>query len=161
MTLSNLTVMGKIQRKIKTKARPVGLININRKRIIDGRTEIGNFCSSVSLVIELNTRTEIQSKQATVCYFIYYLNIILARSWLDLRFKKRTRYQSFIAPISINLLVVYRESVNLIGYLTRRLSADSLQLWIANENQLFRTRDACFTPQCTSRAVFETFELPL
>ena len=30
--------------------------------------------------------------------------------------------------ISINLLVVYRESVNLIGYLTRRLSADSPQL---------------------------------
>ena len=29
---------------------------------------------------------------------------------------------------SINLLVVYRESVNLIGYRTRRLSADSLQL---------------------------------
>ena len=29
---------------------------------------------------------------------------------------------------SINLLVVYHESVNLIGYLTRRLSADSLQL---------------------------------
>ena len=38
--------------------------------------------------------------------------------------------------ISINLLVVYRESVNLIGYITRRLSADSLQLWIANENRL-------------------------
>ena len=36
---------------------------------------------------------------------------------------------------SINLLVVYRESVNLIGYITRRLSADSLQLWIANENR--------------------------
>ena len=63
--------------------------------------------------------------------------------------------------ISINLLVVYRESVNLIGYITRRLSADSLQLWIANENGLFRTCDACFTPQCTSRAVFETFELPM
>ena len=30
--------------------------------------------------------------------------------------------------ISINLLVVYRESVNLIGYITRRLPADSLQL---------------------------------
>ena len=30
--------------------------------------------------------------------------------------------------ISINLLVVYRESLNLIGYITRRLSADSLQL---------------------------------
>ena len=29
---------------------------------------------------------------------------------------------------SINLLVVYRESVNLIGYITRRLCADSLQL---------------------------------
>ena len=33
-----------------------------------------------------------------------------------------------IIVISINLLVVYRESVNLIGYLARRLSADSLQL---------------------------------
>ena len=32
-----------------------------------------------------------------------------------------------IQGISINLLVVYRESVNLIGYITRRLSADSLQ----------------------------------
>ena len=30
--------------------------------------------------------------------------------------------------LSINLLVVYRESVNLIGYISRRLSADSLQL---------------------------------
>ena len=30
--------------------------------------------------------------------------------------------------ISVNLLVVYRESVNLIGYITRRLSADSQQL---------------------------------
>ena len=29
---------------------------------------------------------------------------------------------------SINLLVGYRESVNLIGYVTRRLSADSQQL---------------------------------
>jgi len=44
---------------------------------------------------------------------------------------------SEIILISINLLVVYRESVNLIGYITRRLSADSLQLWIANENRLF------------------------
>ena len=30
--------------------------------------------------------------------------------------------------ISINLLVVHRESVNLIGYITRRLSADSQEL---------------------------------
>ena len=29
---------------------------------------------------------------------------------------------------SINLLLVYRESVNLIGYITRRLSPDSQQL---------------------------------
>ena len=35
---------------------------------------------------------------------------------------------TIIRAISINLLVVYRESVNLIGYITRRLSADSLQL---------------------------------
>ena len=40
-----------------------------------------------------------------------------------------------ISCISINLLVVYRESVNLIGYITRRLSADSQQLWIANKNR--------------------------
>ena len=33
-----------------------------------------------------------------------------------------------IIVISINLVVVYRKSVNLIGYITRRLSADSLQL---------------------------------
>ena len=33
-----------------------------------------------------------------------------------------------LCDISINLLVVYRESVNLIGYITCRLSADSLQL---------------------------------
>ena len=32
------------------------------------------------------------------------------------------------SAISINLLVVYLDSVNLIGYITRRLSADSLQL---------------------------------
>ena len=34
----------------------------------------------------------------------------------------------YLTIISINLLVVYRESVNLSGYITRRLSADSLQL---------------------------------
>ena len=36
--------------------------------------------------------------------------------------------QSKIISFSINLLVVYRESVNLIGYITRRRSADSQQL---------------------------------
>ena len=34
----------------------------------------------------------------------------------------------YLSHFSINLLVVYRESVNLIGYNTRRLSADSQQL---------------------------------
>ena len=62
---------------------------------------------------------------------------------------------------SINLLLVYCESMNLIGYITRRLSADSLQFWIANENRLFWTCEACFTPQCTSHPVFETSELPM
>ena len=33
-----------------------------------------------------------------------------------------------LSLFSINLVVVYRESVNLIGYITRELSADSLQL---------------------------------
>ena len=42
---------------------------------------------------------------------------------------------NLLLTFSINLLVVYRESVNLIGYLTRILSADSQQLWIANENR--------------------------
>ena len=45
------------------------------------------------------------------------------------------RFQAWLSTFSINLLVVYRESVNLIGYITRRLSADSQQLWIANENR--------------------------
>ena len=36
--------------------------------------------------------------------------------------------KSKLSHISINLLVVYGESVNLIGYITRRLSADSLQM---------------------------------
>ena len=47
------------------------------------------------------------------------------------------RTDAHVAGFSINLLVVYRESVNQIGYITRRLSADSLQLRIANENRLF------------------------
>ena len=37
-------------------------------------------------------------------------------------------FQASLSTFSINLLVVYRESVNLIGYITRRLSADSQQL---------------------------------
>ena len=36
-----------------------------------------------------------------------------------------TSWNLLLKRISINLLVVYRESVNLIGYITRRLSAVS------------------------------------
>ena len=36
--------------------------------------------------------------------------------------------KSRLNNISLNLLIVYRESVNLIGYITRTLSADSQQL---------------------------------
>ena len=45
--------------------------------------------------------------------------------------KQKKEAKSMTAELSyfgINLLVVYRESVTLIGYITRRLSADSLQL---------------------------------
>ena len=49
--------------------------------------------------------------------------------------KSSLRYALELLDLSINLLVVYRESVNLIGCITRRLSADSLKLWIANENR--------------------------
>ena len=42
--------------------------------------------------------------------------------------EKRKTIKRILSDISINLLVVYRESVNLIGYITRRLSADSHQL---------------------------------
>ena len=53
--------------------------------------------------------------------FYYKFTVVYRKSvnWL---------YYRCIAAVSINLLVVYRESVNLIGYITRRLSADSLQL---------------------------------
>ena len=47
-------------------------------------------------------------------------------------YMKEDNAKNKLSHISINLLVVYRESVNLIGYITRRLSADSQQLWIAN-----------------------------
>ena len=48
------------------------------------------------------------------CLFVYFGGGVFHPGWLSV--------------LSINLLVVYRESVNLIGYITRRLSADSLQL---------------------------------
>ena len=52
---------------------------------------------------------------------------------IDVRLINFSRSYLYYFPLclfdfSINLLVVYRESVNLIGYITRRLSADSLQL---------------------------------
>ena len=52
-----------------------------------------------------------------------------------------------ITSISINLLVIYRESVNLTGYITRRLSIDGLA-------QDSRSRDCIGDPlsnlnQCT------------
>ena len=54
-------------------------------------------------------------------------NIMLQRK-LQGRLVKKFKENTCITDLSINLLVVYRESVNLIGYLTRRLSADSHQL---------------------------------
>ena len=53
--------------------------------------------------------------------FLPYFDVIC-----DLLLNRHTATWNLFA-ISINLLVVYRESVNLIGYITRRLSADSLQ----------------------------------
>ena len=57
-------------------------------------------------------------------YKSYYVN---AKKKVMVLVRRYTNYK-FITEISINLLVVYRESVNLIGYITRRLSADSQQL---------------------------------
>ena len=54
-------------------------------------------------------------------------NIMLQRKLQD-RLVKKLKENTCITDFSINLLVVYRESVNLIGHITRRLSADSLQL---------------------------------
>ena len=54
-------------------------------------------------------------------------NIMLQRKLQD-KLAKKLKENTCITDLSINLLVVYRESVNLIGYITRRLSADSLQL---------------------------------
>ena len=76
----------------------------------------GSFCNFSGSVISC------RSKEKEVLYFYlqliknyyYFLIIILVIITITI--------------IGINLLVVYRESVNLIGYITRRLSADSLQL---------------------------------
>ena len=54
--------------------------------------------------------------------FLPYFDVIC-----DLLLNRRTATWNLFA-ISINLLEVYRESVNLIGNITHRLSADSLQL---------------------------------
>ena len=61
-----------------------------------------------------------------------------------------------ITSISINLLVIYRESVNLTGYITRRLSIDGLA-------QDSRSRDCIGDPlsnlnQCTWREWRATFK---
>ena len=54
--------------------------------------------NSVSHDIELNTRKEIPYLQATMYYFVYYINILLTRrSPLNSSFKKRTRCHSFMA----------------------------------------------------------------
>ena len=48
--------------------------------------------------IELNTRREILYLKATMYYFVYYINILLARkSRLNSHFKKRRHCHSFIA----------------------------------------------------------------
>ena len=43
------------------------------------------------------------------------------------RLVKKVEENTCITDFSINLLIVYCESVNLIGFITRRLSADCLQ----------------------------------
>ena len=50
------------------------------------------------------------------------------RPFVTVLFIKGLLDVAFLLYFSINLLVVYRESMNLIGYITRRLSADSQQL---------------------------------
>ena len=70
--------------------------------------------------------------------FVAFESILHVLSWSDrclLCLASRNRRAPALANhwlllvyFSINLLVVYRESVNLIVYITRRLSADSQQL---------------------------------
>ena len=56
-----------------------------------------NICAH-SLDIELNTGREIPYLQATMYYFVHYINILLTKnSRLNARFKKRTRCHSFMA----------------------------------------------------------------
>ena len=57
-----------------------------------------------------------------LCASISYRNTIINQS------ARVFSFSYFLNIFSINLLVVYRESVNLIGYITSRLSADSQQL---------------------------------
>ena len=78
-------------------------------RIIHGRAEIWNFSSSVQRDIsrmsaakqwdiELNTRRKIPYLQASMSYFVYYINISLrGRSRFNSRVKKRMRGHSFMA----------------------------------------------------------------
>ena len=60
--------------------------------------------------------------------FYFILLLFFNDSSVVRRIEIRNAPYKHLFIISINLLVVYRESVNLIGYITRRLSADSQQL---------------------------------
>ena len=55
-----------------------------------------------------------------------YANSVIESSFTLMKFMEVV--MNVYLRFSINLLVVYRESVNLIGYITRRLSTDSQQL---------------------------------
>ena len=73
------------------------------------------------------TRYVIMSQMKYVSVLLFFLFLLkVLQTLLTILFYSFIFYG--LVLFSINLLVVYRESVNLIGYITRRLSADSLQL---------------------------------
>ena len=80
---------------------------------------------ALSIFLDLSKAFDTVNHSILQTKLIYYGIEDLENQWFDSYLHKRKQK---LLVISINLLVVYRESVNLIGYITRRLSADSLQL---------------------------------
>ena len=79
------------------------------------REYVKTFC----VFDDVKLHKKLISKIFIYCHFLHDKNTL---------HKRETIFNLRLNTVSINLLVVYRESVNLIGYITRRLSADTLQL---------------------------------
>ena len=111
-------------------------VSIIQSVIVDGK--LGELRENVSYIIGIPPVKQNTTMAPTSIFtksdglFLVFtdnpiINVRVVSVWLTSNQLFCAEYH-ILYSFSINLLVVYRESVDLIGYITRRLSADSLQL---------------------------------